>query len=333
MSTRLTDHFGSRTPEEVRPEGLADTRNALAAFLRVEPASVALTAGGAPAVGSAFMHALDLATNRCVLLPRPFYPQYQSLTRLLGCTVAWYRVTWDCGLDIQDFLHAIKSHRPALAVINTPHNPTGTVVSAGDLAAVINAAAVVSCRVIIDETFAGLEHSGPAAVLPAPVPGLVRVASLGKKFPRLSDDRVGYIVAAPDELSDLAVIHRGLSVGASMRSQRRANIVLADGPRLLTQTCKEISEHILEAAAAFENIPSARFIPPAAGIFARLDIGDRAPQEFAESLRQRAGFWCNPAATHGDSSERWIRLRLAAPQHVLAERWRCVRELLKCSRR
>lgn len=328
MSTRLTDHFGSRTPEEVRPEGLADTRDALAGFLRVEPASVALTAGGATALASAFMHALDQTAHRCVLLPRPFYPQYQALARLLGCTVAWYRVSWDRGLDVQDVLHEIESRRPALAVINTPHNPTGTVVSTSDLAAVINAAASVSCRVIIDETFAGLEHSGPAAVLPAPVPGLVRVASLGKKFPMLSDDRVGYIAAAPDELPDLAVIHRGLSVGASMRSQRRAHIVLADGPRLLAQTCEEISEHILDAAAAFEDIPSARFMPPGAGIFARLDIGDREPREFAESLRRRAGFWCNPAATHGDWSERWIRLRLGAPRQVLAERWRCVRELL-----
>src|SRR4029077_16087402 len=69
-----------------------------------------------------------------VLVPDPGYPIYESLTRFVGATPVPIRIRMsnDFRLDV-DEVASLITPRTRLLVINSPANPTGGVLTRGDL--------------------------------------------------------------------------------------------------------------------------------------------------------------------------------------------------------
>ncbi len=154
-------------PYEPSPFGLPDARAAIAAdYARrgavVEADAVALTASSSESY--AFLFKLLADPGCAVLVPTPSYPLFDYLTRLEGVEPRPYplafdgqwRIDWD-GVDPRG--------ARALCLVS-PNNPTGSFVTAEDLARAEAFANAHNLALVVDEVFADYALSpGPDAVV------------------------------------------------------------------------------------------------------------------------------------------------------------------------
>src|SRR5699024_9267887 len=94
------------------------------------------------------------------------------------------------------------TERTRLILLNSPHNPTGAVLSPDELAAVAEVAAERDAVVVTDEVYEHLTYDGVAHVPIATLPGMaartLTVSSAGKSF-ALTGWKIGW-VSGPAEL-------------------------------------------------------------------------------------------------------------------------------------
>ncbi|MGO4384013.1 aminotransferase class I/II-fold pyridoxal phosphate-dependent enzyme [Specibacter sp. RAF43] len=163
-------HAGG-TPLTYTPAlGTAELRGAIAGHYRrwygldIPARNVAVTTGSSGAFLLTFLSAFNAGDR--VALARPGYPAYKNILRALGIEV----VEVDCGSDTRfqptpaQLDAAVREHGPlAGLVLASPANPTGTMVSRTELAALARWCAKNSVRLVSDEIYHGITYPGPDA--------------------------------------------------------------------------------------------------------------------------------------------------------------------------
>ncbi|MBI4505266.1 MAG: pyridoxal phosphate-dependent aminotransferase [Chloroflexi bacterium] len=144
-------HYGS-------PQGSPALRRAIAedlgrrAGLNVDPEQVVVTPGAKPVM---FFTILAFAgPGDEVLYPSPGFPIYESLIRYVGATpvaLPLYEAR-DFRFDYAE-LRRLVGPRTRLIILNSPHNPTGGVLTAADLDLVAELAVRHDCAVLSDEIY------------------------------------------------------------------------------------------------------------------------------------------------------------------------------------
>ena len=171
--------------------GMAVLRDAIAAHqqrfygLAYDPASeVLVTAGATEALAGALLGLLD--TGDEVVLFEPMYDSYQACIALAGAVarpVTLRPPTY--GFD-PDELRAAISPKTKLLLINTPHNPTGKVLSRDEMQLIADIAIEHDLLVITDEVYEHLVFDGLEHVALATLPGMrnrtLSISSGGKTF-------------------------------------------------------------------------------------------------------------------------------------------------------
>jgi hypothetical protein len=143
---------------EPTPLGLAVAREAIAEDYRrrgpsVPPDQIVVTAGTSEAYSLLFKLLCDAGDN--VLVPQPSYPLFEHLTRLDAVTATPYELEyhglWQIDLDA---LARTVTRRTRAVLVVSPNNPTGSVASARELAAVAEVCVRHGMALIGDEVFA-----------------------------------------------------------------------------------------------------------------------------------------------------------------------------------
>lgn len=329
---RLTDHYGAMRLEDLEPTGLPELQDALAAFTGSAPQHISITCGGMMALTCVFK-ALRLRTESASLLaPCPHFPAYPGLAQLEGFAPDFYILDPKQGWqpDIVALERQIAAIRPGIVLLNSPHNPTGSVLSAGTMGRIHAAAEKVGAWLVLDEAFSGLALDFEEPSLPSG-PKVVRVGSLNKRFPSLVDVRVGYVIAEPDLLRDVSLLHRTLVVGASLRDQRLATTVLRSRPqKVLARVRAELLQQRDEACAILNSSGVLRCHIPSAGLFLWVRLPDGwDPLVFRDALKSAHGFWAASGPRFG--WERWpvVRFRFGIPRRLMLQQAEALSEFAK----
>jgi N-succinyldiaminopimelate aminotransferase len=140
--------------------GIAPLRQAIAAQRRrhfgveYDPdTEVLVTVGATEAIASAVLGLVEPGSE--VLLIEPFYDSYSPVVAMAGA----HRVAVPLMPDGRGFALDTDAMRRALTprtralIVNSPHNPTGAVLSATDLAAIVEIAVEADLLVITDEVY------------------------------------------------------------------------------------------------------------------------------------------------------------------------------------
>ena len=145
--------------------GLPELRTAVAGHYRrwygldVRPEQVAITTGSSGAFMLGFLAAFSPGDR--VLLPRPGYPAYRNILTALGVEVV--DVDVDAGTRYQPtvaHLEAALAEGPVAGlVLASPANPTGTMVSAAELAELARWCEERGVRLVSDEIYHGIVHT------------------------------------------------------------------------------------------------------------------------------------------------------------------------------
>ncbi|MEJ7635492.1 pyridoxal phosphate-dependent aminotransferase [Aeromicrobium sp.] len=145
---------------------------------------IAVTTGATEAIAAALLGLIDPGDEVIVL--EPYYDSYVAVLQMAGA------VRRPVTLRAPDFrlpldeLRAAVSPRTTAILLNTPHNPTGTVLRRDELDAIADIAIEHDLVVISDEvyehlTFDGLHHI-PIATLPGMSDRTLTISSGGKSF-------------------------------------------------------------------------------------------------------------------------------------------------------
>ncbi len=159
---------------------------------------VLVTAGATEAIAAALLALVEPGDE--VVAFEPYYDSYAACIAMAGGTRVPVTLRPHEGsfrLDL-DELRAAVTDRTRLLLINTPHNPTGTVLTRAELTAIAELAVERDLLVVTDEVYEHLvfdeaEHI-PLATFPGMRERTVTIGSAGKTF-SFTGWKVGWITA------------------------------------------------------------------------------------------------------------------------------------------
>jgi N-succinyldiaminopimelate aminotransferase len=169
--------------------------------LDVDPDHVLVTSGATEAIAAAVLALCGPGDE--VVTFQPYYDSYGATVALSGATLRAVplRPVPGAGFTFDpDELRAAFSARTRLVLVNTPHNPTGTVLGRGELTLIGKLAAEFDAVVVTDEVYEHMVYAGAEHIAMAALPGLadrtLTISSAGKTF-SVTGWKVGWVHGPP----------------------------------------------------------------------------------------------------------------------------------------
>jgi len=123
--------------------GIPELRSAVASYLSLTRKidvgldDVVVGSGSKPFIGYVILSVTDHGKGHEVLCPNPGYPIYESQARVCGAIPVPIPLLEENGYRIDvDYLRSRISEKSRLLILNSPHNPTGSVLDREDLRAI-----------------------------------------------------------------------------------------------------------------------------------------------------------------------------------------------------
>jgi aspartate/methionine/tyrosine aminotransferase len=179
--------------------GIASLRGRIARFyaeqygVDIDPRRVVVTTGSSAGFILAFLSLFEPGNRIAVAVPG--YPPYRHILKALGCEAVLIETTAETRWAITpQMLHEAHRRTPLAGVlVASPANPTGTMMTAEALAALLHAAEGMGIRFISDEIYHGLDYAFPAETAARLSTEAVVINSFSKYF-CMTGWRVGWMV-------------------------------------------------------------------------------------------------------------------------------------------
>ncbi|MFE3633695.1 pyridoxal phosphate-dependent aminotransferase [Streptomyces sp. NPDC059168] len=288
---------------------------------------VLVTAGATEAIAAALLALLEPGDE--VVALEPYYDSYAASIAMAGGRRVPVTLRPHAGafrLDL-DELRAAVTDRTRLLLINTPHNPTGTVLTREELAAVAELAVERDLLVVTDEVYEHLvfddaEHT-PLASFPGMRERTVTIGSAGKTY-SFTGWKVGWVTAAPGLVAAVRSAKQFLTYVASGPFQYAVAEALAlpDSYFADFRTDMLAKRDLLSAGLADAGF---RVFRPAGTYFVTTDIrplGEKDGVAFCRALPERAGVVAIPNAVfydHREAGAPFVRFAFCKQTAVLEE--------------
>jgi aspartate/methionine/tyrosine aminotransferase len=174
------------------PQGSEALRRQVAAFHDVDPDWVVITTGASEALSALYCLAAEAGAS--ITLPFPSFPAMPVMARAWGLNVSTYKLDRADGFkqSAERVLGAVRENT-RLVLVNTPHNPTGSLISQAEIARVAANLEQRLIPLVVDEVYHPLYHGGAAAPSAANIPNTIVVGDLSKAL-SLPGLRIGWVI-------------------------------------------------------------------------------------------------------------------------------------------
>jgi aspartate/methionine/tyrosine aminotransferase len=309
--------------------GLPELRAAIAADttarrgFAVEPSNVFVTVGGKGVMVYAIMALVDPGDE--VLVPDPGYPIYDSITRFVGGTSVPIPIRQenDFRLDV-DELASLITPRTKLIVINSPANPTGGVLTRGDIERIAELALRHDLVVLSDEIYARILYDGAEHVSIASLDGMQERTIVLDGFSKtyaMTGWRLGYAVVPDWLVKPYSQLIINTISGATAFAQAGAIEALRgpqDDVEAMVREFRARRDLIVDGLNA---IPGFDCLRPQGAFYVFPDISGTglSGAELAERLLQEAGVCVLAGTAFGGVGTNHIRISYANSRENLTE--------------
>ncbi|MFI2433459.1 MalY/PatB family protein [Streptomyces sp. NPDC018693] len=269
-----------------------------------------------------------------VIVNPPVYPPFYQFVTHLDRQVAEAPLGADGRLDLDVLEDAYRrAGGRAAHLLCSPHNPTGTVHTAEELAAVAALAQRYGVRVVADEIHAPLVASGTEFVPYLSVPGAERGLSLmsASKAWNLAGLKAALAVAGPGAAADLARLPEEVGHGPSHLGVLAHTVALREGTAWLDALLTGLDDNRrLLADLLAEHLPGVRYRPGEGTYLAWLDcralgLGEDPAAVFLE----RGRVALSSGLPFGTGGAGHVRLNLATSAQILTEGVRRMADALR----
>ena len=304
--------------------GLPELREAIALDVRktrgisANAEQVVVTPGAKPIM---FFSILALAQRGAeIIYPNPGFPIFESMIRFCGARAVPMRLLEENGYhpDLEDLASKI-TRRTRLIILNSPQNPTGSVMSGEELKAIAGLLKgrddiyVLSDEVYKDIIYVGEHHS--IASLPDMSDRTIILDGFSKSY-AMTGWRLGFGVF-PEPLVPHIVKLAVNSVSCAASFTQRAAIKALDGPQDgVRDMVEEFRRRRDIIAAGLRQIPGITSPDPEGAFYAFPSIkGTGIPsQEFQDRALSEAGVALLSGTSFGKFGEGYVRLSYANSQ-------------------
>lgn len=273
----------------------------------LDPATqVVVTTGATEGIACALLGLVDPGDE--VVLLEPYYDSYVAMLQVAGAVRRPVTLRApDFRLDV-DALRRQVHDGTRLILLNTPHNPTGTVLTPDELAVVAELAVAHDVLVVTDEVYEHLTYDGrrhvPIATLPGMAERTLTLSSLGKSW-SLTGWKVGW-ATGPAALVDAVLAAKQWTTFTSGSPLQPAAAWALDHesgfPARLAADLQGRRDLLCEGLAAAGLAPRV----PEGTYFALTDVahlGWADGAAFCAALPERAGVVAIPAQGFYDDAE------------------------------
>jgi Aspartate/tyrosine/aromatic aminotransferase len=309
--------------------GIPALRDAIAADVsarkgfHADPSQVFVTVGGKGVMLYAILGLVDPGDE--VIVPDPGYPIYESLTRFVGATAVPIpiRMTNDFRLDV-DELASLVTPSTRLLIINSPANPTGGVLTRGDLEAIAALAIRHDLWVLADEIYGRILYDGAEHVSIASLPGMAERTIVLDGFSKtfaMTGWRLGYAIVPPSLIGTYGQLIINTVSCAPTFAQIGAVAALSGPQDDVDAMVVEFRARRDLIVAGLNEIRGIRCATPVGAFYAFPDVSGTglSGDELAERLLHEAGVCVLAGTAFGGYGGDHIRISYATSRANLTE--------------
>ena len=283
---------------------------------------VTITAGATQALFTAI--AAFVRPGDEVIVFAPMYDSYVPAIETVGGKAVFASLTFPDYAPDWNQVRSLVSPRTRMVIVNSPHNPTGSLLSVGDLSALAEIVRDTDIVVLADEVyehivFDGVQHSSVAAH-PDLVSRSIIISSFGKTY-HITGWKIGYVLAAAELMREFRKVHQFNVFTVNTPCQIGIADYMGDPSRYLGLAAFYQQKRDFFRA----QMQGSRFeLLPCRGTYfqlARYDsISNRPDREFAEWLTREVGVAVIPvSAFYPDGhDDRVVRFCFAKQEATLA---------------
>lgn len=295
---------------------------------------ILITAGATEAIAAAILALVGHGDE--VLTIEPFYDSYAASIAMAGAThVTVPLLAGPDGfrLDAEALAERV-TERTRLILVNTPHNPTGTVLTRTELELIAAAATRVNAVVVTDEVYEHLTFDGqvhtPLATLPGMAERTLTISSAGKTF-SLTGWKIGWVCGPAPLIEALLAVKQYLTYSGGAPFQPAIARALIEGDADIVELRDSLSRR---RDLLITGLRSSGFdvIVPGGTYFVCADatpfLSDEVPDgaAFARALPHLAGVACVPISAFcragsdtADALSPWVRFTFVKDTSTLEE--------------
>ncbi|GAB4545499.1 MAG: pyridoxal phosphate-dependent aminotransferase [Anaerolineales bacterium] len=271
-------------------------------YQTMQPQEILVHAGAEEAI-FLFMRAAFSAGDH-VIVHAPHYQSLSEAAKSVGCSVSLWRAREENGwaLNLDELRQLIRPTTKAV-ILNTPHNPTGYLMSQSDFFALHQLIQKCNLLLFCDEVYRESEYD-PALRLPAACDMGAHAVSLGvtSKTYGLAGLRIGWIATKNREIYQrMAALKDYTTICNSAPSEFLAEVALRHRQKLITRNLAIIQNNLAIVDNLFaRHAHLFQWTRPQAGSmgFPKLLQGD--VDSFCDSLVRKAGVLLLPGSMYDD---------------------------------
>lgn len=310
--------------------GISELRSALAKKVKCDyglsynpDSEVLITVGGTEALFLGLQALVNPGDE--VLIPDPGFVCYEpNILMAGGVPVSMPQSEEkDFRLDAQDVMPLI-TNRSHVIITNSPHNPTGSVLSYNDLTRLAKLAVECDLLVISDEVYEKIVYDDARHYCLANFPGMrerTLVVNAFSKTYAMTGLRVGYALGPEKLISSMETIQQ-FAVACVNCSAQYAALAALEGPQnFIVDMVREfdrrrqlLHSRINEIEGFWSTLPKGTFY-----MFPNIEGFGVPSEKFVEYLFNNGKVVAVPGSAFGNHCERYLRLSYATAYNKIEE--------------
>ena len=311
---------------EAVAENISKTRN-----IDVSPNEVVITPGGKDIIFFTALSLLDDGDE--AIYPNPSYPIYESAIKIAGATPVPLQLLEenDFAFDRKEF-EKLVTEKTRLIIINSPGNPTGSILSQEDLEFIADIAKKNDIMVLSDEIYSRIIYGEEFRSI-ASIKGMKERTIILDGFSKtyaMTGWRLGYGVANKELIKAITKIITNSDSCVATFTQI-AGIEALKGPQDEVEKMRKMYEERRNIVInGLNEIPGVSCKMPKGAFYAFANIKSfgKTSKELADYLLNNAGVATLPGTAFGKYGEGYIRLSYATSKENIREGLNRIKEAL-----
>jgi aspartate aminotransferase len=300
--------------------GLPELRQTIADYVSrtrnvpVSSEEVVVVPGGKPIIFFAMLALVDEGDE--VIYPNPGFPIYESMVNYSGgkAIPIPLREERDFSVDVRE-LASLINDRTRLIILNSPHNPTGGVLTKKDVLQIAEAIGDRNIMVLSDEIYSRLQYEGEHFSIMS-VPGFKERTILLDGFSKtyaMTGWRLGYGVMRTDLALQIARLATNSTSCTASFTQMAGIEALRGDQSSVDRMSAEFRRRRDEFVAGLSKIRGFSCRLPKGAFYAFPNITQTGwtSKKLADALLDQAGVACLSGTAFGEFGEGYLRFSVA----------------------
>ena len=301
--------------------GKVELREAIAAHyerkynVEVSPERILITAGTSPGMLLVFSALMEQGDE--IILPDPYYACYPNFIRYLGGQPVFVPVWEEDGFKYRpEEIKKSISARTRAIIVNSPSNPTGTVFSGEELAAM----AEIGPTIISDEIYHGLIYEGEEHTILEYTDQAFVINGFSKLY-AMTGWRLGWVITPPEYIRAMQKMQQNLFICAPSFAQTAAISALTECDRYIEDMVQAYDERRRYVLKRLNEMGIATRVAPTGAFYALANVKKYTSDSyaFAFEILEKAGVAVTPGIDFGPNCEGYLRLSYANSLENLKE--------------